>query len=122
MSVTVDFIFDFGSPNAYLSHKALPDIITKTGATVNYIPCLLGGIFKSTNNQPPMMAFGNVKGKLEYDRVEMMRFIETRRLKPSWWQTRAQQSNAGRSVSRPSISVKRCFSAKTASAGVKKRS
>ncbi|MEO0550234.1 MAG: 2-hydroxychromene-2-carboxylate isomerase [Pseudomonadota bacterium] len=76
MSVTVDFIFDFASPNAYLAHKALPGIVRRTGATFNYIPCLLGGIFKSTNNQPPMMAFGNVKGKLEYDRKEMMRFID----------------------------------------------
>ena len=76
MTVTVDFIFDFGSPNAYLAHKALPGIIERTGARFNYIPCLLGGIFKSTNNQPPMMAFGNVKGKLEYDRKEMMRFID----------------------------------------------
>ena len=65
MSKTIDFIFDFGSPNAYLSHKVMPDIVARTGATVNYIPCLLGGIFKATGNVAPMIAFGNVKGKLE---------------------------------------------------------
>tara|TARA_R110000851_G_scaffold318141_1_gene481861 strand:- start:106 stop:708 length:603 start_codon:yes stop_codon:yes gene_type:complete len=76
MSKTIDFIFDFGSPNAYLAHKVLPGILERTGAQVNYIPCLLGGIFKATGNQSPMMAFGNVKGKLEYDRIEMMRFVK----------------------------------------------
>ncbi|MEM1150398.1 MAG: 2-hydroxychromene-2-carboxylate isomerase [Pseudomonadota bacterium] len=76
MATTIDFIFDFASPNAYLVHKPLAGIAKRTGARVNLIPCLLGGIFKSTNNQAPMMAFGNVKGKLDYDRLEMMRFIE----------------------------------------------
>ncbi|MEL6567310.1 MAG: 2-hydroxychromene-2-carboxylate isomerase [Pseudomonadota bacterium] len=75
MPATIDFIFDFASPNAYLVHKPLAEIAARTGATVNLIPCLLGGIFKSTNNQAPMMAFGNVKGKLDYDRIEMQRFI-----------------------------------------------
>ena len=50
MSKEVDFYFDFASPNAYLSHKVMQSIKDKTGATVNYIPVLLGGIFKLTNN------------------------------------------------------------------------
>jgi 2-hydroxychromene-2-carboxylate isomerase len=75
MAKTLDFIFDFGSPNAYLAHKALGGVIERTGASVQYIPCLLGGIFKATGNQPPMMAFGGVKGKLDYERLEMNRFI-----------------------------------------------
>lgn len=76
MSKTLDFIFDFGSPNAYLAYKALPAILERTGARLDLIPCLLGGIFKATGNQAPMMAFGNVKGKLDYDRLEMTRFVE----------------------------------------------
>ena len=76
MSKSIDFIFDFGSPNAYLAHKALPGLVARTGASVNYIPCLLGGIFKATGNQSPVMAFGNVKGKLAYDNLEMMRFVK----------------------------------------------
>jgi 2-hydroxychromene-2-carboxylate isomerase len=75
MSVTVDFIFDFGSPNAYLAHRVLPGIVQRTGATFRYVPCLLGGIFKATGNQPPMVAFKGVKGKLDYDMLEMRRFI-----------------------------------------------
>ena len=76
MSEIIDFIFDFGSPNAYFAYKVLPSIAAKHGAEINYIPCLLGGIFKGTGNQAPMMAFGTVKGKLDYDHIEIMRFIE----------------------------------------------
>lgn len=75
MSKTVDFIFDFASPNAYLVHKIVPEIEARTGATFNYIPCLLGGIFKATGNQAPMIAFGDIKNKPEYEALEMQRFI-----------------------------------------------
>ncbi|HAT07751.1 MAG TPA: disulfide bond formation protein DsbA [Rhodobiaceae bacterium] len=75
MSKTVDFIFDFASPNAYLVHKVIPEVEARTGATFNYIPCLLGGIFKATGNQAPMIAFGGIKNKPEYDALEMQRFI-----------------------------------------------
>ncbi len=76
MSKTLDFIFDFGSPNAYLAWQALPGVVSRTGARVNVIPCLLGGLFKLTGNQSPMSAFGGVKGKLEYERLETQRFID----------------------------------------------
>ncbi|MDA8726260.1 2-hydroxychromene-2-carboxylate isomerase [Alphaproteobacteria bacterium] len=75
MSKTVDFIFDFASPNAYLVHKIVPEIEARTGASFNYIPCLLGGIFKATGNQAPMIAFGDIKNKPEYEALEMQRFI-----------------------------------------------
>ena len=38
-------------------------------------PCLLGGIFKLTDNRPPMVAFAAVKGKVEYEKLEDKRFI-----------------------------------------------
>jgi len=76
MSKTLDFIFDFGSPNGYFAYKALSPILERTGASLNIIPCLLGGIFKETNNQPPMIAHGNVKGKLAYEQLEIQRFIK----------------------------------------------
>ena len=75
MGKTVDFIFDFGSPNAYLAWKLLPAIAERTGAEVRLIPALLGGIFKLTNNQSPMTAFGEVKGKLAYEQLETDRFV-----------------------------------------------
>jgi len=80
MTKTVDFIFDFASPNAYLAWKVLPDILARTGAGVNVVPCLLGGLFKLTGNQAPMTAFGGVKGKLAYERLETDRFIRANRL------------------------------------------
>jgi 2-hydroxychromene-2-carboxylate isomerase len=72
---TIDFIFDFGSPNAYLAWQVLPGIAARHNAQVNLIPCLLGGLFKITGNQSPMTAFGAVKGKLEYERLETQRFV-----------------------------------------------
>ncbi|MEO1080037.1 MAG: 2-hydroxychromene-2-carboxylate isomerase [Pseudomonadota bacterium] len=80
MSKTVEFIFDFGSPNAYFAYRALTPVLERTGARLKVIPCLLGGIFKATGNQPPMMAFNGVKGKLEYDRLEIERFIRKHQL------------------------------------------
>jgi 2-hydroxychromene-2-carboxylate isomerase len=76
MSKTIDLIFDFGSPNAYLAWKVLPGIAARSNAQINLIPCLLGGLFKLTGNQAPMTAFGNVKGKLEYESLETRRFID----------------------------------------------
>jgi len=72
---TIDFIFDFASPNAYFSHHALKGVAGRTGATVNLIPCLLGGIFKATGNQAPFVAFGGIKGKMDYEMLEIRRFI-----------------------------------------------
>lgn len=72
----IDFIFDFGSPNGYLAWKVLPQIAARAGATVNLIPCLLGGIFKATNNRSPMEAFGEIKGKLAYEGLETQRYVK----------------------------------------------
>jgi len=74
MPATIDFIFDFGSPNGYLAWRVLPGIAKRTGAKVNLIPCLLGGIFKATGNRSPVEAFADVKGKLAYDALETRRF------------------------------------------------
>src|SRR5215470_3359368 len=71
----VEFHFDFGSPNAYLAHLLIPQIEKRTGAPFEYVPVLLGGVFKLTNNRAPMESFRDVKNKLEYQRVEMRRFI-----------------------------------------------
>lgn len=80
MTKSVDFIFDFASPNAYFAHHVLKDICARRGARLNILPCLLGGIFKATNNQAPMIAFGPVKGKMAYEMLETDRFIKKHRL------------------------------------------
>lgn len=73
---TCEFVYDFGSPNAYMAWKALPSIEEKHGVSFTYTPILLGGIFKSTGNQPPFIAFSSCQAKIEYMRVEMGRFIK----------------------------------------------
>ena len=72
----IEFLFDFGSPNAYLAHQVLPAIAARSDATIKLIPCLLGGIFKLTGNQAPFTAFGQIKGKLAYEQLELRRFVE----------------------------------------------
>jgi 2-hydroxychromene-2-carboxylate isomerase len=71
----VDFIFDFASPNAYFVHKVLPAFAERTGAAVNYVPCLLGGIFRATGNSAPMVKNANIKNLREYDMLEIQRFV-----------------------------------------------
>jgi 2-hydroxychromene-2-carboxylate isomerase len=73
---SVQFLFDFGSPNAYLCHKLLPALEERTGVTFEYVPVLLGGLFKLANNRSPMEAFAGIPNKQSYDRLEMKRFIE----------------------------------------------
>jgi 2-hydroxychromene-2-carboxylate isomerase len=75
MTKHLEFIFDFGSPNAYLAYRALPPILARTGAELVITPCLLGGLFKLTDNRPPLVAFAGVKGKVEYEKLEIKRFI-----------------------------------------------
>ncbi len=72
---TLEFLFDFGSPNAYFAWKVMPEIERRTGVQAEYTPVLLGGIFKLTGNQAPAIAFGNIKNKLPYDMLETRRFI-----------------------------------------------
>ena len=74
MGASVEFVFDFGSPNAYLAHRAIGPLLERCGAELVIVPCLLGGIFKATGNQPPLMAFSAVPAKLEYMKTEMGRF------------------------------------------------
>lgn len=81
----VEFHFDFGSPNAYLSHLVIPDIEKRTGAKFSYVPVLLGGVFKATNNRSPGEAFAQVKNKPEYQRIEMKRFIQRHAISQFNW-------------------------------------
>ena len=55
MPTAIEFLFDFGSPTTYLAHTQLPRIAAETGARVDYLPVLLGGVFKATGNQSPVM-------------------------------------------------------------------
>jgi 2-hydroxychromene-2-carboxylate isomerase len=71
----VEFLFDFGSPNAYLAELAIPGIEKRTGVKFDYVPVLLGGIYKLTNNRSPGEYLQGIKNKPEHMQVETERFI-----------------------------------------------
>jgi len=75
MSAAVEFLFDFGSPNAYLVHRVVPEFERRTGARFEYVPVLLGGVFKATGNVSPAVSLQGIKNKGEYQALEMRRFI-----------------------------------------------
>jgi 2-hydroxychromene-2-carboxylate isomerase len=72
----VEFLFDFGSPNAYLSHLVIPGIEKRQGIKFDYLPVLLGGVFKLTNNRSPAESNAGIKNKPEYQKLETERFIQ----------------------------------------------
>ena len=76
------FLFDFGSPNAFLSHEAIPAIEQRTGTKFEYVPVLLGGIFKATNNKSPAETLAGVKNKPEFHAIETERFVKRFNVKP----------------------------------------
>jgi 2-hydroxychromene-2-carboxylate isomerase len=74
-SLNVEFQFDFGSPNAYLAELVLPSIERRTGVKFNYVPVLLGGIYKATNNMSPAESLRGIKNKPEFQALETERFL-----------------------------------------------
>jgi 2-hydroxychromene-2-carboxylate isomerase len=54
MSTNLDFYFDFGSPTTYLAYKRLLQLQGQYDLSINYIPILLGGLFKATGNASPV--------------------------------------------------------------------
>jgi 2-hydroxychromene-2-carboxylate isomerase len=78
--VKAEFHFDVGSPNAYLSHLVLPEIVRRTEIAFVYVPVLLGGIFKLTNNRSPAESLAGIRNKPDYERLEMSRFLHRHRI------------------------------------------
>jgi 2-hydroxychromene-2-carboxylate isomerase len=71
----IEFHFDFGSPNAYLAHRVIPSVERRIGARFRYVPVLLGGVFKATNNRSPMEAFRDIPSKRAFMERETRRFL-----------------------------------------------
>ena len=71
----IEFVYDFGGPNSWFVHRAIPAIEAQGKVRFRYVPVLLGGIFKATGNRPPVMTYGHVESKMAYDRLEMNRFM-----------------------------------------------
>lgn len=76
----IEFVFDFGGPNSWFVHRAIPAIEAKGQVKFRYVPVLLGGIFRATGNKPPLMTYGHVANKVAYDRLEMERFMTQHRI------------------------------------------
>ena len=74
------FLFDFASPNCYLAHQLIPGIEARTGVRFDYVPVLLGGLFKLSGNQAPMLAFAGIPNKLNYENLEFRRFLARHRI------------------------------------------
>ncbi len=72
MAKELEFLFDVGSPAAYLAWTQLPRIVLETGATLAYKPMLLGGVFQATGNRSPM----EVPPKARYMQDDLARFAE----------------------------------------------
>lgn len=85
VSQNPQFLFDFGSPNAFLSHEAIPAIEQRTGVKFEYVPILLGGIFKATNNRSPAETLAGVKNKPDFMKIETERFLKRFNVKPYTW-------------------------------------
>lgn len=83
--IAPQFLFDFGSPNAFLSHEAIPAIEKRTGVKFEYVPILLGGIFKATNNKSPAETLAGVKNKPEFQALETERFLRRFKVEPYVW-------------------------------------
>ena len=71
----IEFVYDFGGPNSWFVHRAIPAIEAQGKVRFRYVPVLLGGLFKATGNRPPMLTYGHVEAKVAYDRLEMDRFM-----------------------------------------------
>tara|TARA_R110000772_G_scaffold57854_3_gene130961 strand:- start:1383 stop:1982 length:600 start_codon:yes stop_codon:yes gene_type:complete len=75
MGTTIELVFDFVSPNAYLIWQPLKALAQKHSAKIEVIPAFLGGMHKMTGNAPPFIRDADVKGKNAYAMLEMTRFI-----------------------------------------------
>jgi 2-hydroxychromene-2-carboxylate isomerase len=85
VSLRPQFMFDFGSPNAFLSHEAIPAIEQRASVKFEYVPILLGGIFKATNNKSPAETLAGVKNKPQFQAIETERFIKRFGVQPYVW-------------------------------------
>jgi 2-hydroxychromene-2-carboxylate isomerase len=80
MTKTFEFLFDFGGPNSYLAHKVLPEFCAGHGAEAIYVPVLLGGLFKITNNQAPLIRYAETPAKRSYEMLEFNRFVKAHKI------------------------------------------
>lgn len=79
---TIEFHYDFGSPNAYLVHEVIPAVAAEAGVEFAYVPILLGGVFKATGNVSPAISLQGIRNKGEYQTIETRRFCAAHGIAP----------------------------------------
>jgi 2-hydroxychromene-2-carboxylate isomerase len=67
-----EYWFDFGSPASYLAWTQIPNIEAATGATAQFKPMLLGGVFQATGNHSPV----TIPAKGKYTFVDFARYAK----------------------------------------------
>jgi 2-hydroxychromene-2-carboxylate isomerase len=72
MAKVLEFLFDVGSPASYIAYKRLPEVAARTGATVQYRPLLLGGVFKATGNHSP----AEIPAKGRWSSLDLAKFAK----------------------------------------------
>lgn len=78
----IEFHFDFGSPNAYLAHRVIPALEARHDIRFEYVPILLGGVFKETGNVSPAESLAGIRNKGEYQAIETRRFCAAHGISP----------------------------------------
>ncbi len=78
MAHTLEFVYDFCSPNAFMAHKMLPGLAESRAVPFVRVPVLLSAVFKATNNQNPFQAFAENRQKSAYLTHDLHRFARRR--------------------------------------------
>jgi len=58
-----------------IGRTCTPAIERRTGVKFEYVPVLLGGIYKATGNMSPGESLRGIKNKPEYQALETQRFL-----------------------------------------------
>lgn len=80
MPNSVDFYFDYGSPTSYLAYTQMPGVAQRTGAKVNYLPILLGGVFQATGNRSPV----EIAAKGKWMQQDLKHFADRYKVRYEW--------------------------------------
>ena len=71
------FYFDFGSPNAYLSHLVIPGHRAPDRVrSLSMCRCCSAAYSSLTNNRSPAESLAGIRNKPEYQRLETARFVQ----------------------------------------------
>ena len=87
MAEEIEFYYDFASPNAYLVEAVLPGLAARHGVSIRRVPVLVGGIFKTVGNVPPLVRFQDLPAKTDYLRLELDRFVARHKVPFRWTPT-----------------------------------